>query len=139
MRAMTAESNKAKALDLLDRILNGRDLDTLEEFTSNPAVLASARGLVQAFPDLRGDVKWAVAEGDMVVVFHDFRGTQQGPWLFLQEPTAQHVQTSFMLAFRFDDDGQIVDQWLGSNFIEMLVQLGWGFAPFGEIATPPGG
>jgi hypothetical protein len=31
-----------------------------------------------------------------------------------------------MLAFRFDDDGQIVDQWLGSNFIEMLAQLGWG-------------
>ena len=139
MLPMSAASNKARALDLLDRVLNGRDLDTLEDFTSNPAVLASARSLVRAFPDLRGDVKWAVAEGDLVVVFHSFRGTQHGPWLFLPEPTGQRVETSFMLAFRFDDDGQIVDQWLGSNFVEMLVQLGWGFAPFGEIATPPGG
>jgi len=34
-----------------------------------------------------------------------------------------------MLAFRFDADGQIVDQWLGANFVEMMAQLGWGFAP----------
>jgi hypothetical protein len=47
------------------------------------------------------------------------------------------METSFLLAFRFDDDGQIVDQWLGSNFIEMLGQLGWGFAPVGEIVPVP--
>ena len=34
-----------------------------------------------------------------------------------------------MLGFHFDVDGQITDQWLGSNFIQMLTQLGWGFAP----------
>ena len=83
-------------------------------------------------------MKWVVAEGDMVVVFHHVRGTQQGPWLFVEQPTGRHVETSFMLAFRFDDDGQIVDQWLGSNFVEMLAQLGWGFAPVGEPASAPG-
>jgi predicted ester cyclase len=87
---------------------------------------------VNAFPDLEVEVRWVVAEGDMVVVFHDVRGTQQGSWLFVQEPTGRRVQTSFTLAFRFDEDGQIVDQWLGSNFVEMLAQLGWGFAPVGE-------
>ena len=55
-----------------------------------------------------------------------------------QDPTGNPVHTSFILAFRFDDDGQVIDQWLGSNFIEMLAQLGWGFAPFGEPAVPPG-
>jgi len=84
-------------------------------------------------------VQWAVAEGDMVVVFHHVRGTQQGPWLFVREPTELSVETSFMLAFRFDDGGKIVDQRLGSNFIEMFAQLGWGIAPVGEIATRPGG
>jgi predicted ester cyclase len=135
---MSTDSNKAKALDLIERV-NRHDVVALDEFTSNPAVLGSARGLIGAFPDLHADVQWVVAEGDMVVAFFAFRGTQHGPWLFVQEATARHVETSFMLAFRFGDDGQIVDQWLGSNFIEMFAQLGWGFAPVGEIATPPGG
>jgi hypothetical protein len=94
---------------------------------------ASAAGLLRAFPDIEADVRWVVAEGDIVVLFHGMRGTQQGPWLFVQEPTSRQVDTSFMLAFRFDDDGQVVDQWLGSNFVEMFVQLGWGFAPVGEV------
>lgn len=72
-----------------------------------------------------------------MVAFHSIYGTQQGPWLFVGKPTGRPVATSFMLAFRFDDDGQIVDQWLGSNFIEMFAQLGWGFAPIGETASPP--
>ena len=135
---MSSESNNARALDLIDRVINGHDVEALAEFTSNPAVLTSGRGLVSAFPDLQAEVQWVVAEGDMVVVFHDVRGTHQGPWLFVQQPTARKVQTSFMLAFRFDDEGQIVDQWLGSNFVEMLAQLGWGFAPVGETAAPPG-
>src|SRR5215204_5651495 len=92
--------------------------EALAEFTSNPAVLASGRNLLRAFPDLRADLRWIVADGDMVVVFHDVRGTQQGPWLLVTEPTERHVETSFMLAFRFDDEGQIVDQWLGSNFVD---------------------
>jgi hypothetical protein len=96
-----------------------------------------ATGLLRAFPDLEGEVRWIVAEGDMAVVFHDVRGTQQGPWLFVQGPTGRRVETSFMLAFRFDDDGQIVDQWLGSNFVEMFAQLGWGFAPVGAVVPRP--
>jgi hypothetical protein len=44
-------------------------------------------------------------------------------------------ETSFMLVFQFDDAGEIVDQWLGSNFVEILAQLGWGFAPVGEVVS----
>jgi predicted ester cyclase len=120
-------------LELIERVMNGHDLGALDEFTANPAVVASGAGLLRAFPDLETDVRWIVADGDMTVVFHDIRGTQQGPWLFVQEPTGRRVETSFVLAFRFDDDGQIVDLWLGSNFVEMFAQLGWGFAPVGEV------
>ncbi len=137
LASMAADQNKARALDLIDRVLNGRNLEALEEFTSNPAVAGSATGLLHAFPDLEAEVRWIVAEGDMTVTFFGLRGTQQGPWLFVREPTGQRVETSLMLAFRFDDDGQIVDQWLGSNFVEMLAQLGWGFAPVGAVATGP--
>ena len=138
MRVMTSEANKARALDLIDRVLNGHDVDALEEFTSNPSVLASGHGFVNAFPDLQAQVQWVVAEGEIVVVFHSVSGTHRGPWLFVREPTERRVETSFMLAFKFDDDGRIVDQWLGSNFVEMFAQIGWGFAPVGEIARPPG-
>ncbi len=134
---MSTDRNKARVLDLIDRVMNGHDADALAEFTSNPAVLGSGRGLLEAFPDLEATVHWIVAEDDRVVVFLSIQGTQHGPWLFVHEPTGSVVRTSFMLAFRFDDNGQIVDQWLGSNFVEMLVQLGWGFAPVGRPAAPP--
>ena len=134
---VSAEQNKSRVLDLIERVMNGHDTDALAEFTSNPAVLGSGRGVAQAFPDLAADVQWIIAEGDMVVVFYKIRGTQRGPWLFVQEPTGSVVETAFLLAFRFDDDGQIIDQWLGSNFVEMLLQMGWGFAPIGQTATIP--
>ncbi len=130
---MFADRNKARALELIERVSNGHDLGALDEFTSNPAVVASVTGLLRAFPDLEADVRWIVADRDMTVLFYDVRGTQQGPWLFVQEPTGRRVETSFLLAFRFDDDGQIVDQWLGLNFVEVFAQLGWGFAPVGEV------
>ena len=133
---MDSDQNKARTLDLIERVLNGHDIDALHEFTSNPAVVGSATSLLSAFPDLVAEVRWIVAEDDMVVAFHGLRGTQQGPWLFIREPTGRPVETSFMLAFRFQE-GQIVDQWLGSNFVEMLAQLGWGFAPVGAVATGP--
>jgi len=134
---MASDRNKARALELIERVLNGHNLEALTEFTANPAVLGSAAGLLSAFPDLEVEVRWIVGEGDMTISFFGLRGTQRGPWLFVQEPTGRQVETSLMLAFRFDDSGQIVDQWLGSNFVEMLAQLGWGFAPVGAVATGP--
>jgi predicted ester cyclase len=80
---MSTEQNKARALELIDRVVNGHDVAALHEFSTNPAVIASGTGLVGAFPDLEADVRWVVAEGDMVVVFHHVTGTQQGPFLFV--------------------------------------------------------
>src|SRR5688572_8831177 len=104
---MSTARNKALVQDLFDRVLNGHDAAALREFTSDPAVLGSGTALVRALPDLEAEVRWVVAEEDMVIVFFGARGTQQGPWLLVQEPTARRVETSLMLAFRFDDGGQI--------------------------------
>ena len=135
---MSPEQNKARVLDLIERAMNGHDVEAFHEYTSNPAVVAGGAGLVGAFPDLRTEVRWIMAEGDMVVAFQDIRGTHQGRFLFVQEPTGRPMEASILLAFKFDDDGQIIDSWLGTNFIDMLAQLGWGFAPVGEVAQPPG-
>jgi hypothetical protein len=47
------------------------------------------------------------------------------------------MQASLMLAQEFDADGMIVDAWLGTNFIAMLAQVGWGVAPVGETVPDP--
>jgi hypothetical protein len=78
-----------------------------------------------------------VAEGDRVVVFVEMTGTHEGPWRMVQEPTHQPMHASLTLGLQIDDDGMIVDSWLGSNFIAMLAQLGWGVAPFGGTAPSP--
>lgn len=52
--ARSAERNRACALELIDRLVKGHDLDALDEYTPNSAVLASGAGFVRAFPDLVG-------------------------------------------------------------------------------------
>ncbi len=42
-----------------------------------------------------------------------------------------------MLALQLDDDGMVTDSWLGTNFIWMLGQLGWGVAPEGKQVPGP--
>jgi hypothetical protein len=34
---MSAERNKARMLELIERVMNGHDLDALSEYTSNPS------------------------------------------------------------------------------------------------------
>ena len=84
-----AGRNKARMLELIERVLNGHDLTALPEFTSNPAVVGAATGLVTAFPDLEAEVVWIVADDDMAVAFITVQGTQLGPWIWVQEPSAR--------------------------------------------------
>jgi predicted ester cyclase len=92
---------------------------------------------LSSFPDLHFEVKWIVAEEDRVVAFVDMSGTHEGPWLMVQEATHRPMRASLMLGLHLDDDGMIIDYWLGTNFIAMLAQLGWGVAPFGETVPRP--
>jgi predicted ester cyclase len=133
---MSVERNRARMLDLIERVMNAHDVDALSEYTSNPSVAGSARGLVAAFPDLVADVGWMAAQGDIVCAYLEIRGTHLGPWIWVQEPTGRPITAGLLLALRFDEDGQVVDQWLGSNFVGMLEQMGWGVAPVGETVTP---
>ena len=129
---MSAERNKARMLELIDRVMNGHDLTAMSEYTSDPRIAGSAAGLVNAFPDLVAQVRWIVAEADTVAAYMEVSGTHLGPWIWVQEPTGRAMATGLLLSLQFDQDGQIVDQWLGSNFVGMLEQLGWGVAPMGE-------
>jgi len=132
--AMNTEDRRAHVLELFEVVINGRDVDAIRRFTVNPQIEGTLRSLLAAFSDLRFEVRWTVAEGSRVVVFVDMTGTHDsGPWLMVAEPTHRHLSASLVLALELDSDGLIVDNWLGTNFIAMLAQLGWGVAPVGEV------
>ena len=124
---------RARVLELFDVVINGRDEQAISRFTVDPRIEGTIRSLLGAFSDLRFDVRWTVEEGRRVVSFVDMTGTHDsGPWLMVAEPTGRSLSASLVLALELDDDGLIVDDWLGSNFIAMLDQLGWGVAPRGQ-------
>lgn len=130
---MSAERNSERILEMIDRVMNGHDTQAMEEHTTTASIIGSALGLVNAFPDLVAQVRWIRAERDMVAAYLEVSGTHLGPWIWVQEPTGRPMATGLLLALRFDQEGQIVDQWLGSNFVAMLDQLGWGVAPAGGM------
>ena len=121
---------------MIEGVVNAHDADGIDRFTTNPAIAGAVRGLLGAFPDLHFDVVWSVAEGDRVVVFADMTGTHEGPFLMVHEATHRPLRASLTLALQVDDAGMVVDNWLGTNFIAMLAQLGWGVAPVGQPVPP---
>ncbi len=134
---MTADERRKRVVDLIDHVINAHDPDAIGRFTSHPGIEGTVRSLIAAFPDLHFDIVWTVAEGDRVVAFVDMTGTHEGPWLMVQEATHRPMRASLTLGLQIDDDGMIVDSWLGSNFIAMLAQLGWGVGPFGGTVPSP--
>ncbi len=124
------ERNKRIVSDLIDRCINGHDASVVYEFTTNARVVDFQSRVLQSFPDLRVEVSWTVAEENKVVSWQHMRGTHLGPWLFAPVPTGRTVDTDVVVAFEFDDQGQIVDQWFCTDFIRMIEQLG------GHVVAP---
>ena len=129
---MTPDENRSRVLRLFDEVVNAQDATAIEGFTTNPAIAGTLNHLLDAFPDLHFDVTWTVAEQDRVVAFLEMSGTHEGPWLMVQEGTHRPVRASIMLSLQLDGDGMVIDSWLGTNFIAMLAQVGWGVAPEGQ-------
>jgi predicted ester cyclase len=130
---MTPDENRSRVLRLFDEVINGHDATAIERFTTNPAIAGELGGLLETFPDLHFDVTWTVAEQDRVVSFVEMSGTQEGAFLMVQEGTHRPIRASLMLCQQLDEDGMVIDAWLGTNFIAMLAQIGWGVAPEGEL------
>ncbi len=131
---MTNEERRERVSDLLETVINGRDANAIPRFTKNPQIDGTLRSLLGAFSDLRFEVRWTLVEDRRVVAFIDMSGTHDsGPWLMVTQPTHKALTASLVLAVELDDDGMVVDYWLGTNFIAMLDQLGWGVAPRGEV------
>ena len=78
----TAEENKALVRRLVE-IINGRDLDALEEVTSGQIAEQASQWIgpfLDSFPDFRMDVVDVIAEADKVVAYFKCSGTHEGEW-----------------------------------------------------------
>lgn len=144
---MREERNKAIVSRFLEEVHNG-NLEVVDELISPQYIDRTAlpgqteapvlgRELVAqeyaafltAFPDLRVEIEYLLAEGDRVVSRGRLQGTHQGPFLGLL-PTGRTATWTGTHCFRIED-GQLVEGWIDIDLVTMLQQLGVSF-----VATP---
>ena len=94
------------------------------EYRGIDQLLDYYRAYLAAFPDFRGEVVQAVAEGDLVAHRSRVTGTNTGP--FMGAPaTGRPVDVTGMILSRLEG-GRIVEEWESFDQLELLKQLGAG-------------
>jgi steroid delta-isomerase-like uncharacterized protein len=90
---MPVEDNKQAARRFYQEVINGRNLDALDELltpdgvdhtfgSQNPEQAEQFFGMVhQAFPDLHAEVHDVIAEADLVAALVTYTGTHQGEFV----------------------------------------------------------
>jgi steroid delta-isomerase-like uncharacterized protein len=128
------EENKAAVRRFYDEVINGRNLDVIDELQTpdgmdhtfgSQGVDASKQFfamLHSAFPDLHVEVHDLIAEGDLVAARVTYTGTQQGQFVGIP-PTGRHATTAGIDFFRLRD-GKQSDHWGGPDLASLLQQLG---------------
>jgi predicted ester cyclase len=76
----------------------------------------------EAFPDLRFEVEFVVAQDDLVAARWTAEGTNSGPW-GAQPPTGRRARFSVVNIFRFDG-GKVVEIWNHRDDLGLMEQLG---------------
>lgn len=157
--ATTPAENEALARRWYDEVINGRDLDLLDELLAGDAVHDSAtfpagqdaagtKGvlgtLLAGFPDVRHTVDDAVAEGDLVALRWTATGTHDGEFQGHAATGREATWTGINL-YRFEC-GKIAQVWSETDGLGRLQQLGIAPEPaiwavtvgtsLGDEATP---
>ena len=109
--------------DMVRHTKAGVEVHSLEEFK------ADCRQIAEAFPDARDEILMVVAEGDKVVVYGTWTGTQEGPYGPFPATDRETVVPFFYL-FRMEG-GKIAEYWTEWDNLNMLTQLGHYSFPSG--------
>ena len=119
------EENKARLREYYERVLNGRELDALDEYWDNDDVVERVRrgcfSYFDAFPDLHISLDELIAEDDRVFVRSTITGTQDGEYKGIS-PTGRNVATDCAEVYRMAD-GKIVGYWCLTNVAGLMRQL----------------
>ena len=133
---MSAETNKQVARRFYDDVLNGRNVDALEELAvpdynehdmlpGQGTGLAGLRDRVNMFItgiDPHFTIEDVVAEGDKVVVRWTNSGTHSGDFLGIP-PTGKSFNIAGIDIYRLEE-GKLAEHWHVVDQLTMLQQLG---------------
>ena len=94
-------------------------------FDQLSAYFASLRA---AFTDLRLVREQIIADGDFLAARTTFSGDFTGVFTYSPigpvEPTGQHLEWELIGIFRYDDDGQLAEEWVQTDYRSLLTKLG---------------
>jgi steroid delta-isomerase-like uncharacterized protein len=131
---MPTEDNKAAVRRFYQEVINGRNLDALDELltpdgvdhtfgSQNPEQAKQFFGMAhQAFPDLHAEVHDVIAEGDLVAARSTYTSTHQGESLGIPA-TGKQTTTNGVEFFRMEG-GRQAEHWGGPDTFSFLVRLG---------------
>jgi steroid delta-isomerase-like uncharacterized protein len=131
---MPVEDNKQAMRRFYQEVINGRNLDALDELltpdgvdhtfgSQNAEQAKQFFGMVQqAFPDLHAEVHDVIAEGDLVAVRVTYTGTHQGEFVGIPA-TGKQTTTNGVDWFRMQG-GRQAEHWGGPDMLSLLAQLG---------------
>lgn len=120
-----SDDYKALVRRYYDRVLNGRDLDAVEDFFADERVVERVRGgcfsYFVAFPDLHLSIEELIAEGDKVFCRATMTGTHDGEYKGIPS-TGRHVSSESAEIFRIAD-GKFAGYWCLTNVAGLMRQL----------------
>ena len=120
------ERNKAVVRRLVGEVLNGGNLDTIDQLYA-PDLAAEARAWIApflaSFPDTRMEIIDLVAEDDRVAARFVCSGTHTGEWLG-HAPTGRRFERIDEAGFYRVREGRIVESWGVEDTLRRLEQLG---------------
>ena len=140
---MSAEQNKALARQLVEEVLNRGNMSRADEIIAPnfveheelPPEIPPGREapklmftmLRRAFPDFKATSKQLIAEGDKVVLYMTWTGTQKGEFMGVP-PTGKSIAIDVIDIIRIAE-GQFVEHWGVMDQMAMMQQLGVMPAP----------
>jgi steroid delta-isomerase-like uncharacterized protein len=136
MAAPTTTETKQIVGRFMDAVVNGKNLDRIEEFVTedvrdhtpvgdregSDAFRETTTEIATAFPDFEVTPHDVVGEGDTVAVRMTQRGTHEGPFLGY-DGTGKSFEITAM-AFARIEDGKIAERWVQPDLLGMVSQLG---------------
>jgi len=134
---MSAEENKQVCLRFVNEVINGGNLDAIDElFASNyvnhmapPGLPTGPEGEKQftmmffsAFPDGKITVEDVLAEGEKVASRYIYSATHKGNFIGIP-PTGKRFTVSGVNVFRVAG-GKIVENWPSLDMLGIMQQIG---------------
>lgn len=120
-----SDQNKALVRRYYDQVINGRDLDAVDQFFADEQIVERVRrgcfSYFQSFPDLHVSLDELIAEGDKVFLRSTMTGTHDGEYKGIP-PTGRHFATDCAEVYRIAD-GKFVGYWCLTNVAGLMRQL----------------